>query len=132
MTLGWPWPILRQGSILVPWAFDWEKLKFFIFSVAILLLSMEIKLSQSLLNARGQGHLVTLAKVPLIEKIMVKLCGVPFLKNNKAKWKCISYEAKMGWKKSNDCQMFKVIWHEDGRHAIKCSKPLKNFFSKTT
>ena len=60
-------------SILVPWAFEWENLKFFFFSVAIVLLSMEMKSSPSLMRARGQGHLVTLAKVTLIENIMVKL-----------------------------------------------------------
>ena len=40
----------------------------FHFSVAIVLEKMEMKSSQSLLNARGQGHLVTLAKVTLIKK----------------------------------------------------------------
>ena len=39
------------------------KAKNFHFSVVFVLLGMEMKSSQSLMNARGQGHLVTLAKV---------------------------------------------------------------------
>ena len=39
------------------------KAEIFDFSVAIVFLSMEMKSSPSLLNARGQGHLVTLAKI---------------------------------------------------------------------
>ena len=50
-------------SILVPWTFKWERLKKFLFCVFIVLLGMEMKSSQLLMNARGQGHLVTLAKV---------------------------------------------------------------------
>ena len=45
---------------------------------------MEMKSSQSLMNDRGQGHLVTLGKVTLIEKLWENF-GVYFLKNNKAK-----------------------------------------------
>ena len=48
-------------SILVPWAFEWERLKFFVFLLLSnpVLLGMEMKSSQSLMNARAQGHLVT-------------------------------------------------------------------------
>ena len=45
------------------------KAEIFHFSVDIVLLSMGMKSSQSFMNARGQGHLVTLAKVTLIEKL---------------------------------------------------------------
>ena len=46
-------------SILVPWAFEREKLKFFIFLLLLYSKSMEMKSSPSLMNARDQGHLVT-------------------------------------------------------------------------
>ena len=82
--------------------------EFFIF-LLLFYSKMEMKSIQSLLNARGQGHLVTLAKVTLI-KNFGKSFGVRSLKKNKAKWKCISYEAKMGWTKSNDSQIVKVTW----------------------
>ena len=45
-----------------------EKAEIFHFSVVIVLLGMEMKSSPSLMNARGQGHLVTLVKVILVEK----------------------------------------------------------------
>ena len=45
------------------------KAEIFHLSVAIVLLSMDMKSSPSLMNARGQGHLVTLVKVTLIEKL---------------------------------------------------------------
>ena len=35
MTLGWPWPILRQGQIWTPVLFVWEKVKQWIFSETI-------------------------------------------------------------------------------------------------
>ena len=44
------------------------KAKNFHFCVVIVLLGMEMKSSQSLMNARGQGHLVTLGKVIWVEK----------------------------------------------------------------
>ena len=43
-------------SIFVQKAFEWEKLKIFIFLLDLLLLSVEMKSSQSVLNARGQGY----------------------------------------------------------------------------
>ena len=45
------------------------KTEIFHISVAIVLLSIEMKSSPSLLNARVQGHLVTLAKVTTVEKL---------------------------------------------------------------
>ena len=100
MTLVWLWPILRQVQFWPHGNLNGKSWFFFHFSVAIELLSMEMKSSASPLNARGQGHLVTLAKVTLIEKLWQNF-GVQFFKNNKAKWKCIPYEAKMGWKRNN-------------------------------
>ena len=51
-----------------------------------------LKNAQNPKNSSPQGHLVTLAKVTLVEKIMVKLGESTFSKSNKAKWKCVSYE----------------------------------------
>ena len=45
------------------------KAKFYYFTVVIVLLGMEMKSSQSRMNAKGQGHLVTLAKVIWVEKV---------------------------------------------------------------
>ena len=63
--------------------------------VAIVLKGKEMKLTSLHMSARGQGHLLTFAKV-----IWVKSISAIFIKKyNKAKWKYISYESNLGWKK---------------------------------
>ena len=80
-------------SILIPLAFEWEKLKILIFMM--LLYDMVRKWTSSHLNARGQDHLLTFAKVTWVEFFY----SIFSIKNNKSKWKYISYEANMGWEK---------------------------------
>ena len=81
-----------------------------------------MKSSQSLLNARSEGHLVTLAKVTLIKKIMVKLWESTFSKTTKLNENVIHMEPK--W---DEQKVMIVKWSrsldQDSRHAIKCSNP---------
>ena len=42
MTLGWSWPILRQGQKLVPLAFVWEKGKTMDFSETIVVYDLKL------------------------------------------------------------------------------------------
>ena len=68
MTLGWP--DLFYGKVNFGFIGIWMgKAEIVHFSVAVVLSDMEMKSRPSFMNARGQGHLVTLAKVILIIKL---------------------------------------------------------------
>ena len=83
---------------------------------------MEMKSSQSLLNAKGQGHLVNFAKITLIEKKMVKLRESTSQKQRRLNETVFHMKPK--W---DEQKVMIVKWSrsldQDGRYAIKCSKP---------
>ena len=61
MTLGWPWPFydnVKFGTLGV-WM---EKAEKVIFSVTVIVYDMEMQSILTPMNAKGQGHLVTLVK----------------------------------------------------------------------
>ena len=66
-------------SNLVPQTFEWEKPKKVLFSVAIIVYVMEMQLTSTFMNAKGQCHLSTLAKKSLSQNFqsasLLKLLG---------------------------------------------------------
>ena len=63
-SLDWPWPILRQGQILSLRVLT-GKSRNGAFSDAIIVYDMDNQSTSTSMNAKGQGHLVMLAKGPL-------------------------------------------------------------------